>query len=259
MKTYELFETLAATVWYAIPHARARKIQLGEDAITTMNLLALDAAPIPTVIVEDTRIDESTKGADWEFWIGSDLFGWNRYAVQAKKINPRLSYDKLGHRVKASGMLQIDILERYAKANRAAPIYCLYNSVPLPVPWHCNPSLDPKQLGCSVTPSRIIRKALAKRGGRMFSSIHSSPETLPWRCLVKCPIIVQGGSVHPNVLAVPDINNHFEELPPELQRRRVVETALETVTIQDDLGSLFNREVRLRPRWLGLIDLSGDL
>jgi hypothetical protein len=67
-------------------------------------------------------------------------------------------------------------------------------------------------------------------------------------------MIVQSGSAHFSTLASPDINNHFEELPAELQRRR----GQETVTMQSDLGSLFNPEVILRPRWFGLIDLSGD-
>jgi hypothetical protein len=59
--------------------------------------------------------------------------------------------------------------------------------------WHCSLDVDPQQLGCSITPLRIVQEALIKTGrpsGRTFKHIHQNKYTLPWRCLVRCPHII---------------------------------------------------------------------
>jgi len=79
-----LFEKLAFTTWDAIENAFEQKILYGEDAITSINLLALKNASFPNIAIADTRPDESSKGCDFEFWIGNYSSGWYRYAIQAK-------------------------------------------------------------------------------------------------------------------------------------------------------------------------------
>ena len=124
MNATEVFEALARTTCRLISYAHSRKIRLDEDAITTENLLLLDCLVAKSVVVEDTRVDEASKGADWEFWIGNASSGWARYAVQAKRIDlTSARYKALGHKVNTR--FQVDILESFAKANRAAPIYSL--------------------------------------------------------------------------------------------------------------------------------------
>jgi hypothetical protein len=247
MKTYELFETLASATWRTIISTHRNHVQLGEDAITSYNLNALACAGPMNVSFEDTRVDESTKGCDFELWIGSDAMGWYRYAVQAKKIGVKTGrYAQLGHKV--GGVLQLDILERYAKANDAVPLYCFYNYVAGTVPWNCNYSIETEQLGCSVTPSTVVRAALKKRGGRSFAYIHKQRETLPWRCLVKCPNLIPSKSPKTILHAAPRL---FPRLPESLLALRQVR--LENADI--DRGGLFNFDVELFPRYISVVDL----
>ena len=55
--------------------------------------------------------------------------------------------------------------------------------------WNCSgcPDGEVEQLGCTVVPSRIIRRAGCKRGRSNFDWIHRSKLALPWRCLFNCP------------------------------------------------------------------------
>lgn len=174
--------------------------------------------------------------------------GWYRYAVQAKKIEVRTGrYAQLGHKV--GGVLQLDILEPYAKANDAVPLYCFYNHVDGAVPWNCNYAVEIEQLGCSVTPSKVVRAALKKRGARTFAHIHNQKQTLPWRCLSQmsksCTYQEPDGNFSSCSSLVP-------QLPGSLQ-------ALRQARRQDmgiDRGGLFDFDVALFPRHIAVVDLA---
>ncbi len=111
------------------------------------------------------------------------------FAIQAKKLHlTKERYTTLSHKV--GKKLQIDLLEKYAAANDAIPAYCLYNHV-TPVAaargWNCCAGpVDAPQLACTVTPSSVVRTAIATWGAKRFLDIHGDPQTIPWRCLVKC-------------------------------------------------------------------------
>ena len=65
-------------------------------------------------------------GTDFELWLGSELLGWFRFAIQAKKLDLRTDkYASLAQR-NVNGP-QIDLLEQYARRKGAAALYCLYN------------------------------------------------------------------------------------------------------------------------------------
>lgn len=42
-------------------------------------------------------------------------------------------------------------------------------------------------MGCMVTPAAVVEQSLRIRGSRTFDWMHMQTETIPWRCLVKCP------------------------------------------------------------------------
>ncbi|MDM0010894.1 hypothetical protein QTH87_00450 [Variovorax sp. J22P168] len=252
MKPYELFEVLAGKTWRSIERFSRNRIHLGEDAITSNNLDALASAGPACVFLEDTRAQESTKGCDFELWIGSSYLGWRRYAVQAKKIQVSSSrYASLAHEV--SGVLQIDILDAYAGANRALALYCFYNHSTKPYNWNCNLAPELEQLGCSVTPSRVVRAAIAKHGARNYTHLHSQPETLPWRCLLRCPNFVSKGA--PGHSGWPSLaENFYPQLPAALQRLRAQGGKISF----EDLPELFNSNIQFRPQWVGVVDVGGQ-
>lgn len=249
MTASELFEILARSTWRTIARTYHNHIVFGEDAITSYNLDAL-SSPGVGVVVEDTRVTESTKGCDFELWVGSDTLGWSRYAVQAKKISvSSASYANLKHKV--GTQYQIDILAAYAGANRAAPLYCFYNHSSGPYQWNCNLPPEIEQLGVSVTPLNVVRAAIATRGGRTFSWIHQRPETVPWRCLVRCPVFTHS---IPSSVARPgwpprDQYSHAK-LPEPLRRLQETRDARTLA----DAPDLFSRAQDLRPGWVGIID-----
>ena len=252
MTAYELFEQLALVTWRSISLCHSKQIRLGEDAVTSTNLINLAVKGPACVAVEDTRPSESTKGCDFELWIGSDRFGWSRYAVQAKKIDVNSSrYPSLAHMV--SGTAQIDILEAYARANSAAAIYCFYNYSAQNHKWNCNLPRDTEQLGCSVTPSSVVRKAITTRGARSFTAIHDRPETLPWRCLVRCPHLVPSGASGHSGWPAPSSFRH-ERLPGPLQALRRERPSRAIL----DLGEVVSRDSPLRPEWVAVVDISGE-
>jgi hypothetical protein len=219
-----LFELLAQTTWLTLDNAHRREIAFGEDAVTSVNLLALASLTGRAVVVEDTRADEHHTGCDFELWVRIHKWQWMGYAVQAKKVSARTGRcEKLAHRV--NGQRQIGILRRYSKERGLAPLYCFFSGVRPVTRWNCQLPQADDQLGCMVTPLRVVENALKIRGARSFAWLHRQPESVPWRCLVTCMSshlseIRDGDRTggHP-VLTVPT-----ERLPDELallwERRR---------------------------------------
>lgn len=259
-----LFEWLAATSLRQIAHARGRQIHLGEDAMTSQHLLALDAAYANDrrVAVIDTRIDEARTGADFELWLGNASQGWRRYAIQAKKLDVHGRYPNLRHRINQTGVLQLDVLDDYARLNRAMPLYCFYNDrIGLQNNCACSPTPEPAQFGCTLTPSSVVRKALKKRGGCNFDAIHSDPNTLFWRCLVKCGAM-PNGMLRPAWLS-PTFPCQHPLLPAQLKDWEVRYPMIKTLFSHDsfrleppDIAGLFAADTTHYPRWLVVLDFT---
>lgn len=185
MNARALFELLAQTTWLTLDNAHRREIAFGEDAVTSVNLLALAGLTGRAVVVEDTRADEHHTGCDFELWIRAHRWQWMGYAVQAKKVSARTGrYEKLGHTV--NGQRQIDILSGYARKREITPVYCFFSGMRPVTRWNCQLPQADDQLGCMVTPMRVVENALKIRGARSFSWMHRQPESVPWRCLVTC-------------------------------------------------------------------------
>lgn len=249
MSAADLFELLARTTWKTLEYTNRRRISFGEDGITSVNLTALTSLP-NSVVVEDTRVDESSKGCDYELWIGHESSGWSRYAVQAKKISVSSGYYRnLRHLV--GGQAQVDILEKYATANRAAGIYCFYNYSRSRHAWNCSLPRDSEQLGCSVTPLHVVRECLRRRGARTFLWIHLRPETIPWRCLVRCPGFLSSPAQASHQGWPLRDSYYYKRLPPAIRRLRENQT-FETLS---KLGESLEPEMpTLRPRRIGIIE-----
>ncbi len=186
-------EQIAKDTWGRLKQSRELRTRLGE--VTLTDLLVLDFVRFMdgrARLFQSTNKQESIRGTDLEIRIHA---GCNRavaFALQAKKLYPDERYRELKTTVKSSNSLQLEILEDYAESVCAVPLYLLYNYVcwdDLQPCWHCRErfSVDIEQLGCTVVPSRIIRRAICKRGRRNFDWIHKSCAALPWRCLFDCP------------------------------------------------------------------------
>tara|TARA_R110001599_G_scaffold350254_2_gene580037 strand:+ start:21142 stop:21921 length:780 start_codon:yes stop_codon:yes gene_type:complete len=183
-------------VWERLGNAQTFDISQGEETITDNLLLYLASQRLTTIrIIQTPKDKESIKGTDWEWWVGNTKSGYLRYAVQAKKLDLKTGrYLSLNHKVGSgpSAVYQHKILEDYAFANKAIPLYAFYNHLETsdrPKSWNCPLSIDHSKLGCTVTPLKNVKKAILTRGWRTFDKIHSFPETVPLRCLAQCPNI----------------------------------------------------------------------
>ncbi len=172
-------------------HGVSGSVRFGEETITDLVLMDLYIQGYTLVHFKQTsKPDESMRGTDFELWLGSNQLGWFRFAIQAKKLDLRTDRYSSLTQGNSNGQ-QIDLLERFAKLNCAAPLYSLYNHTDdanKSQHWHCCTGRpDLKELGCTVTPSSNIRTAINEWGGKNFKEIHRNRCTLPWKCLVSCP------------------------------------------------------------------------
>jgi hypothetical protein len=248
-----LFEQAASDTWNRLEASKELGISQSETTITDIILLDLKAARCPFLhLIKTPQNLEPVQGTDWEWWIGAESVGWLRYAVQAKKVNvSSLSYDKLKHKVgeeKITGKSQLEILRSYSLANDALGRYCFYNYAGDAQPdqhWHCNLPFDSTQLGCSIATLDTVDKAIKTRSCRNFNFIHSEISTLPFRCLVTCPIIL---SVYAGATRFPagfkDYENAriFETLP------RNILDSLETGAFDRWDSDFYNDNVQYRPK-----------
>ena len=184
-------ERIASDTWRRLGQADWLGARLGEETLT--DLLVLDMLPHRRMnafsIHHPTKPQESLFGADLLLCIKYPGGSGRRLALQAKKLYPTGRYDALAHK-DASGTLQIDKLDKFARWWGAVPAYLLYNhEAPLrslTPHWHCCKAYDPEQLGCTLVPTWCIRQAIRLRGGRTFPAIHAHPPTRPWRCVFDC-------------------------------------------------------------------------
>jgi hypothetical protein len=195
-------EYLARQTWDRLRDGYDLDVSQGEETITDFNLLEIKRSGAHNIKVDKktNKSEEAIIGIDWEWIIGSHTQGWLRYAVQAKKINVESNrYDSLMHKV--NGVAQIDLLEMYAKRAQSIPLYCLYNyarNYVQNIHWQCGLPFQENLLGCTITPSSVIRQAINTWGKRRFDFIHEEKSTIPWRCLLTCPKILQiysGGTI----------------------------------------------------------------
>lgn len=241
-------------IWERLKDAKQLRISQGEETITDNILLYLFRQHIGVIrIVPTPKNKEKFQGTDWEWWIGNNRDGWLRYAIQAKKLNQQTNkYESLNHQVgkKPNQQSQHRILETYATANHAIPLYAFYNHIDLDdyTPyWHCSNMLDVKKLGCTVTPLKNVKNALSTRGSRTFQTIHSFEETIPIRCLAICPSIYG---------ACKGINSrfHLEKLGIDATIFQNIDLFNEPINDFKQLpNSLYNHEIALYPKRILII------
>jgi hypothetical protein len=255
----QLFERLAQDTWERLEAAHALGISQSEETITDINLLEMARARLPRLrVYKATKAEESEKGFDWEWWIGSRLHGWWRYAVQAKRLESKSGrYRSLRHRVGVR--FQIEILEDFARSQGAVPLYCLYNYVDSPVAvagWQCNLTVDEPQLGCTLVPLDAVKAAHRPRGSRRFADLHRHRHSLPWRCLLRCPYFAASSldsGKHP--LASAGIEpRKFADVPQMLRRYEDdadgVSAPLDPQYYRSELGGY--------PRRIAVLDLQAE-
>jgi hypothetical protein len=143
----KVLEGLSVDTWERLRDAKTFDVRFGEETITDLLLLDLKRKAFQTTsVIQTSKYEEKNTGTDWEWWLGHSG-KWLRLAIRAKKLKRNERYDSLGHKV--STKRQIDLLDSYAAANNALPMYCFYN--------HTSPNPSSGQLAVL----RVIRSQSA--------------------------------------------------------------------------------------------------
>ncbi|MDH6671229.1 hypothetical protein M2277_001879 [Paenibacillus sp. LBL] len=250
-KSSILFEKLAYDTWERLKYGEVLNCSQSEETITDINLLEIKRAGLQDILVSKSdKSQEGVTGIDWEWWIGSNSTGWWRYAVQAKKLSKERKYHKLRHKVGTE--YQIDILEKYATANNCIPLYTFYNytdSNTLHKNWHCNLAFEKEQLGCTVVPIDVVRQAFQIRSDKSFTSLHKDKRSVPWRCLVKCPLY----SVHSSQNSChPLASAGYKEVRPY----KINLSNMTSETILD--SEFYNHKIEILPKRILIIRTDGE-
>lgn len=194
-RKYTTAEEIACRTWFLLKHSRQPNIRLGEETLTDLLAIDLSLNPYNSVCIRSvTRSEEAKTGADLMVYVRRGTDKADKYAVQAKKLYPKGQYRGLrGHSGKGE-QPQIEVLEKYAAACDAVPLYLLYNYAEKPVDgysryWHCEREcLDETQFGCTLVPSwHIGDVARSPMRYHNFCSAHGNSAALPWRCAFDCP------------------------------------------------------------------------
>ena len=187
-------EKIADDTWHKLKDARNLTVRLGEETLT--DLLVLDLKRHETAhkswVHQTPGWQEKIFGTDLLVVVRSGSASARLYAIQSKKLYPSGHYEAL----KKQNNMQLYALENFAYCNKALPYFLFYNFVTdrrfVAAPsnfWHCGKSYDESQLGCTLVPSWIVRKAVGESPEvrpRSFEYMHEPKPALPWRCLFDC-------------------------------------------------------------------------
>lgn len=258
MTIQETIDKLTKDVWENIGLSNKLKTKYGEETIS--DILLLELAKLNNYnlrIVQTPKDVEKFKGTDWEWLIGSQTYGWIRFAIQAKKADPNSingNYNCLKHNVGEEE--QIDILKRYSNANNAIPLYCFYNHYPKANQrdhWHCKKPFEQELLGWTITSTKNVETALVTHGCRNFEFIHKQKDSLPTKCLFDCPILIkqyQDKSLIGNEIQMFDsIVTKIKSIPNFLIEGRDI------MSIDSFPEELYNRQIEIYPKRIAIFDL----
>jgi hypothetical protein len=166
-------DSLAELTWDRLHDGPKNNIFFREESLTEHNLFELARRHPGLAIRKFSTTEEAGTGADWEWWIGSDIDGWIGMRIQAKKLD-RGRYRELRYRSQSQIRIQCEVLidETLSQSRGRAlyPFYCFYNGWdrtdgwPSDVAWTAGCSLPPecstvpnlKVFGCALAPAEVV-------------------------------------------------------------------------------------------------------
>jgi hypothetical protein len=204
------FRQLANETWFKLERGGEGPTSFGETSITDHNLFMLDMKHPDLNVHHFNQNEQALSGADWEWWIGSDVDGWLCLRIQAKRVRGR-SYPELAHPA-GDDRFQYDVLiDGCNPLMSEFPLHVLYNGWPHgefssgtywanPATWLACPGhagadrcvhAKPRDYGCAIVSSLAIKatheaQTSAKRALNRRVTAHLS-NALPWSYLWGIP------------------------------------------------------------------------
>lgn len=182
------FIAKAIQTWNRIKYSELWGLGILEESITDFNLLDLQIRhPQEIVTQKFPKPREAKEGADWEWWLGSEVF-WLGLRVQAKILSPqKLRYLHLGYKNIYGRQIELLINHSFKNQYPKIPVYVFYNYWDVnrfDPPWLCPTySKSVEMLGCGVSEA-ISVKSILDQGSDNLQDI--ADVMYPWSCLVCC-------------------------------------------------------------------------
>jgi len=153
-KLKELYKEISSSIWDRIPFSYNMGFKYSEVTITENLLFDIykfnTNSPSLTVNIYEAK-NEKANGNDLELCLEIDANKYVILVIQAKKLYfTTQKYPSISHKV--NGEYQIDLLEDYAKKEKAIPMYMFYNSIPN------FKNKNKKYYGCTLAFSQFIRE-----------------------------------------------------------------------------------------------------
>ena len=179
-------EEISKMTWDLLRDANSLHASINEETITDLLAIGVKRKQSSIIVLQTTKAKEARTGMDIQIegWFGS-YTKWRRLAIQAKKLDVQSgTYLQMTRRNKH--IMQLNALEEYADDRKTQAVYLLYNYAENvdKQHWNCPRRYTKTRLGCTITPSQVIRDAMTGNPG--FADIHKRPETIPLRCLATC-------------------------------------------------------------------------
>lgn len=153
-KLKKLYQDMSSSIWNRIPFSYNMGFKYSEVTITENLLFDIYKFNInnPSLAINIFEAkNEKANGNDLELCLEIETNKYIILVIQAKKIYFQTQkYSSISHKV--NGKYQIDLLEDYAKREKAIPLYMLYNY---------SPDLKNKNkqyYGCTLISSKFIRE-----------------------------------------------------------------------------------------------------
>lgn len=261
MKIQQTIEVLTTELWDTIELANKLNTKYGEETITDIMLLNLAKLKNYNLrIIQTPKDKERFKGTDWEWFIGSQNYGWVRFAIQAKKADPNSKkgdYNCLTHSVGIDE--QYSILLKFSTANNAIPLYCFYNHFPKATElehWHCKKGYNQKLLGWTVSTVDNVKTALTTRGGKNFDFIHKQKETIPVKCLFDCSLFIN------KFQDINLIDKKISFFGTEVTKIKTLPSAYleqRDLTLDTFPEQLYNKEIKIYPKRIAIFDIEKEI
>lgn len=184
-KLKELYKEISSSIWDRIPFSYNIGFRYSEVTITENLLFDIHKFNVnnPTLKINIYEAkNEKANGNDLELCLEIEPNKYVILVIQAKKLYfTTQKYRSISHKV--NGTYQIDLLEGYAKQQKAIPLYMLYNYAP------DFKNKNNKYYGCTLVFSQFIRKHYYLKASSVswkiptFDELHQNHHAVPLHTL----------------------------------------------------------------------------
>lgn len=184
-KLKELYKEISSSIWDRIPFSYNIGFRYSEVTITENLLFDIHKFNVnnPTLKINIYEAkNEKANGNDLELCLEIEPNKYVILVIQAKKLYfTTQKYRSISHKV--NGTYQIDLLEDYAKRQKAIPLYMFYNYAP------DFKNKNKKYYGCTLVFSQFIRKHYYLKASSFswkiptFDELHQNHHAVPLHTL----------------------------------------------------------------------------